>query len=345
MGTACPFAHCKEELNSPPDLSKTKLCVPGQHSAWRVSCKHRDGKFANKQGESLCRPARRHSELRATGSVYKTELCRAWAAGVCKANPLGRRAAMLTESRNCGAQVEEWEGERAGRSATSSAFSTGQPQDGTAEGFNDAMSDMGLSDVSTFCPGEGRLNRQQTAPPVAWGHPAAARKWNDCLCVDRGATETFRSYRQLRFVTLAAAVFHADTGSINAMGVVAHDYWSLCVFVCVHLCPSDEVVAKINASGEARLWNQLSEQQEPLDQHPTLALRMGCCKDLWMWWSHGTGTSWHTMAHHGTLGRQLREMESNEVFADWLSGLILTKTHTTLVALPEQNRQRIVLQV
>ena len=28
MGVACPFAHCKEELNAPPDLSKTKLCVP-----------------------------------------------------------------------------------------------------------------------------------------------------------------------------------------------------------------------------------------------------------------------------------------------------------------------------
>ena len=30
MGVACPFAHCKEELNAPPDLSKTKLCVPWQ---------------------------------------------------------------------------------------------------------------------------------------------------------------------------------------------------------------------------------------------------------------------------------------------------------------------------
>ena len=27
----------------------------------------------------------RHAELRATGSVYKTELCRAWATGTCKA--------------------------------------------------------------------------------------------------------------------------------------------------------------------------------------------------------------------------------------------------------------------
>ena len=31
MGVACPFAHCKEELNAPPDLSKTKLCVPWHH--------------------------------------------------------------------------------------------------------------------------------------------------------------------------------------------------------------------------------------------------------------------------------------------------------------------------
>lgn len=28
MGMACPFAHSKEELNAPPDLSKTKLCAP-----------------------------------------------------------------------------------------------------------------------------------------------------------------------------------------------------------------------------------------------------------------------------------------------------------------------------
>ena len=27
MGVACPFAHSREELNSPPDLSKTKLCA------------------------------------------------------------------------------------------------------------------------------------------------------------------------------------------------------------------------------------------------------------------------------------------------------------------------------
>ena len=112
-----------------------------------------------------------------------------------------------------------------GRSA-SSGFSSGQPQavgvtssigqsthkrqtaqqDGTGDGFNDAMSDMGLSDVSTLCPGEpcllsvashtvhvhncfvglrskvdaehfdespavnhkeGRLSRQQTAPPAS----------------------------------------------------------------------------------------------------------------------------------------------------------------------------------
>lgn len=64
-----------------------------------------------------------------------------------------------------------------GRSAPSSGFSSGQPQDGTGDGFNDAMSDMGLSDASTLCPGEGRLSRQQTAPPTA-SFPEHGRRVN-----------------------------------------------------------------------------------------------------------------------------------------------------------------------
>lgn len=200
MGVACPFAHCKEELNAPPDLSKTKLCV---------------NFFRRKCNDINCKFAHGHSELRATGSVYKTELCRAWASGTCKAGDTCRYAHGVKELRGAqmgmgymGFPMEDdymsmdgqmgcdvmgglqgiWEdeaaamqhynghngyasypagsGENRGRSNPSSNFSSGQPQDGTAD-VNDAMSDMGLSDVSTLCPGEGRLSRQQTAPPTA----------------------------------------------------------------------------------------------------------------------------------------------------------------------------------
>lgn len=203
MGVACPFAHCKEELNAPPDLSKTKLCV---------------NFFRRKCNDINCKFAHGHSELRATGSVYKTELCRAWASGTCKAGDTCRYAHGVKELRGAqmgmgymGFGMEDdymsmdgqlgcdvmgglqgiWEdeaaamqhynghngygsmssypaasGEQRGRSNPSSNFSSGQPQDGTAD-VNDAMSDMGLSDVSTLCPGEGRLSRQQTAPPTA----------------------------------------------------------------------------------------------------------------------------------------------------------------------------------
>ncbi|CAJ1370246.1 unnamed protein product [Effrenium voratum] len=207
MGVACPFAHSKDELNAPPDLSKTKLCV---------------NFFRRKCNDVNCKFAHGHSELRATGSVYKTELCRAWSTGTCKAGDTCRYAHGVNELRGgsmamagsgymgygmddeymqmegmpmgcdaMGGLAGIWENEAAamqhfsgsgygslssyalppnagerGRSQ-SSAFSSGQPQDGTGDGFNDAMSDMGLSDVSTLCPGEGRLSRQQTAPPTA----------------------------------------------------------------------------------------------------------------------------------------------------------------------------------
>jgi len=211
MGVACPFAHCKEELNAPPDLSKTKLCV---------------NFFRRKCNDINCKFAHGHSELRATGSVYKTELCRAWASGTCKAGDTCRYAHGVKELRGAqmgmgymGFPMEDdymsmdgqmgcdvmgglqgiWEdeaaamqhynghngygsmsssypagsGEHRGRSNPSSNFSSGQPQDGTAD-VNDAMSDMGLSDVSTLCLGEGRLSRQQTAPPTA-SFPANGR--------------------------------------------------------------------------------------------------------------------------------------------------------------------------
>jgi len=202
MGHSCPFAHSREELNAPPDLSKTKLCV----NFFRKKCNDVNCKFAHG-----------HAELRATGSVYKTELCRAWSAGNCKAGDTCRYAHGMKELRGgavpmnsmgymdysmeenymtldgvqmgcdvMGGLTGIWENEAAamqhytnyaavppasagdrrerGRAAS---MASGQPQDGTAEQFNDALSDMGLSDTSTLCPGDAGLSRQQTAPPTA----------------------------------------------------------------------------------------------------------------------------------------------------------------------------------
>lgn len=206
MGVGCPFAHSREELNAPPDLSKTKLCV---------------NFFRKKCNDANCKFAHGHAELRATGSVYKTELCRAWAANNCKAGDTCRYAHGVKELRGGGMSpaantmafmgygMEEeynmaldgvqmgcdvmggltgiWENEAAAMQhysnfgAVSSlagdrrersglpfrSISSGQPQDGTSDPFNDTMSDMGLSDTSTLCPGDGKLSRQQTAPPTA----------------------------------------------------------------------------------------------------------------------------------------------------------------------------------
>ncbi|CAE7283938.1 unnamed protein product, partial [Symbiodinium pilosum] len=87
MGHGCPFAHTREELNAPPDLSKTKLCV---------------NFFRKKCNDANCKFAHGHAELRATGSVYKTELCRAWATGTCKAGDTCRYAHGVKELRGNG---------------------------------------------------------------------------------------------------------------------------------------------------------------------------------------------------------------------------------------------------
>ncbi|CAE8610181.1 unnamed protein product [Polarella glacialis] len=77
LGSACPFAHAKEELMAAPDLAKNKLC----HNFFRRKC--HDPKFNFAHG---------YSELRATDTVFKTELCRWWAAGSCKAGASCRHA-------------------------------------------------------------------------------------------------------------------------------------------------------------------------------------------------------------------------------------------------------------
>jgi len=201
MGINCPFAHSKDELHAPPDLSKTKLCV----NFFRKRCNDANCKFAHG-----------HAELRATGSVYKTELCRAWSQGSCKAGDTCRYAHGVEELRDGGglssiaASMDYmgyseddymsmqmgvdgyggltgiWENEAAamqqfsGYSLTSMSsspsrgepvgqeLSSGQPQEGTIEIVNDGASDMGLSDVSTLCPADGgKITRQQTAPARA----------------------------------------------------------------------------------------------------------------------------------------------------------------------------------
>jgi len=84
LGSSCPFAHFKEELQQAPDLHKTKLC----YNFFRRKCNDKNCKFAHG-----------YQELRATSGVYKTELCRWWAFGACKAGNACRYAHGLEELR------------------------------------------------------------------------------------------------------------------------------------------------------------------------------------------------------------------------------------------------------
>eukprot|EP00411_Alexandrium_monilatum_P077695 CAMPEP_0175623526 /NCGR_PEP_ID=MMETSP0096-20121207/69476_1 /TAXON_ID=311494 /ORGANISM="Alexandrium monilatum, Strain CCMP3105" /LENGTH=302 /DNA_ID=CAMNT_0016928789 /DNA_START=50 /DNA_END=954 /DNA_ORIENTATION=+ len=84
LGSSCPFAHTREELQPAPDLAKTKLC----YNFFRRRCNDRHCKFAHG-----------YQELRATTSIYKTELCRWWTYGGCKAGSSCRYAHGIEELR------------------------------------------------------------------------------------------------------------------------------------------------------------------------------------------------------------------------------------------------------
>mmetsp|Transcript_34697 Transcript_34697/g.79510 ORF Transcript_34697/g.79510 Transcript_34697/m.79510 type:complete len:849 (-) Transcript_34697:241-2787(-) len=84
LGSSCPFAHHKDELQQAPDLHKTKLC----YNFFRRKCNDKNCKFAHG-----------YQELRATSGVYKTELCRWWAFGACKAGNACRYAHGVEELR------------------------------------------------------------------------------------------------------------------------------------------------------------------------------------------------------------------------------------------------------
>lgn len=70
LGASCSFAHSEQELQSPPNLAKTKLC----HSFILGRCNDRKCRFAHGQ-----------AELRWTDHVYKTELCHWSSLGFCRA--------------------------------------------------------------------------------------------------------------------------------------------------------------------------------------------------------------------------------------------------------------------
>uniref|UniRef100_A0A0G4HEX0 C3H1-type domain-containing protein n=1 Tax=Chromera velia CCMP2878 TaxID=1169474 RepID=A0A0G4HEX0_9ALVE len=78
-GEECFYAHSKEELRSPPDLRKTRLCDNFMQT----------GKCD--RGES-CGFAHGEKELRFTQTYYKTDLCKYWKAGKCHAGPACRHA-------------------------------------------------------------------------------------------------------------------------------------------------------------------------------------------------------------------------------------------------------------
>jgi len=198
LGSSCPFAHSKDELQAPPDLAKTKLC----YNFFRRKCK-----------DTRCKFAHGYEELRATNNVYKTELCRWWSRGSCKAGSSCRYAHGVDELRRnegfSGMAEGTWEipaedfdamevGVGQGNfmdKAASKEFNPGNmyfgyPQtdmagqlgmpksaigkDGMmdADSVDDAASDMALSDVSTLLGADHvMMRRQQTAPPTACAWP------------------------------------------------------------------------------------------------------------------------------------------------------------------------------
>eukprot|EP01054_Gregarina_sp_Poly1_P000972 Gregarina_sp_Poly_1__971@NODE_1236_length_4689_cov_699_025314_g842_i0_p1_GENE_NODE_1236_length_4689_cov_699_025314_g842_i0NODE_1236_length_4689_cov_699_025314_g842_i0_p1_ORF_typecomplete_len563_score76_69zfCCCH/PF00642_24/0_0012zfCCCH/PF00642_24/0_25zfCCCH/PF00642_24/1_9e07zfCCCH_3/PF15663_5/0_0013zfCCCH_3/PF15663_5/0_00095Torus/PF16131_5/0_027Torus/PF16131_5/8_4e02Torus/PF16131_5/0_24zfCCCH_4/PF18044_1/34zfCCCH_4/PF18044_1/13zfCCCH_4/PF18044_1/0_0019zf_CCCH_4/PF18345_1/1_2e02zf_CCCH_4/PF18345_1 len=78
MGSACNYAHSREELRPKPDLSKTKLCP---ELAKGKQCTH-----------GGCRFAHDFVELRATSAFFKTRICKFWQRGICPAGAECRHA-------------------------------------------------------------------------------------------------------------------------------------------------------------------------------------------------------------------------------------------------------------
>jgi hypothetical protein len=77
LGPNCPFAHSQDELVSPPDLTKTRLCAKY---------------FRGRCNDEFCNFAHDYHELRSSEQVYKTELCSRWQLGDCKAGNACRYA-------------------------------------------------------------------------------------------------------------------------------------------------------------------------------------------------------------------------------------------------------------
>jgi len=176
LGSSCPFAHNKDELQAVPDLAKTKLC----YNFFRRKC-----------NDSHCKFAHGYQELRATQGVYKTELCRWWSYGTCKAGDACRYAHGVEELRSqngmVGSNMHYMDpmGDYLQQDASShipGVVPEGSPCEfsGPAPGawdrqasgqsclssVKDGASDMGLSDVSTVLGGMEKPKRQQTAPPA-----------------------------------------------------------------------------------------------------------------------------------------------------------------------------------
>jgi len=184
LGSTCPFAHSKVELTSAPDLAKTKLC----YNFFRRKC-----------NDPRCKFAHGYSELRATDGIYKTELCRWWSYGTCKAGDACRYAHGAEELRvqpgmdmsmdmsmmgmgymsmpesyaEYGMnEVSQVSGMVQEASPSVAPGSWNRQASAVSSGFcrqeSEGISDMGLSDISTFIGGveSSMPKRQQTAPPT-----------------------------------------------------------------------------------------------------------------------------------------------------------------------------------
>lgn len=141
-GSECQFAHSQEELRTPPDLTKTRMCA-----MYRLGC--------CKMSSSECSFAHSLSDLKATDNFYKTEICSFWANGFCRAGDACRHAHGEEEIRprltRMKARVETKSVSVIGSPSSSLSSSTTSQSNGevTTEKSSSIKSESHKEDIST----------------------------------------------------------------------------------------------------------------------------------------------------------------------------------------------------
>lgn len=84
LGAQCNYAHHDAELQIPPDLTRTKICVQG------LRCRNQHCRFAHKP-----------DELRSTELFFRTKLCKFWSSGLkCPSGDYCRHAHGIDQMRS-----------------------------------------------------------------------------------------------------------------------------------------------------------------------------------------------------------------------------------------------------